>query len=66
MLSAIMIAAPQPCAARAASSCPSVEATPQSSEATLNRTMPASSNRRRPRMSPIRPTPTIRVVIARR
>ncbi len=41
MVSAIMIAAPQPCAARAAISSQSVGASPHRTEATVNRTMPA-------------------------
>jgi hypothetical protein len=62
-LSAIISAAPRPCAARAATSQPSVGARPQSSEAAVYKAMPASSSRRRPNRSPSRPTPTIRVVI---
>ena len=66
MVSAIMMAAPRPCAARAAISSQSVGATPHRTEATVNRKIPASSSRRRPVMSPSRPTLTIRVVMARR
>ena len=66
MVRAIMMAAPRPCAARAAMRNQSVGATPHSTEATVNRKIPASSNRRRPVMSPNRPTLTIRVVMARR
>ena len=63
---AIMTAAPAPCAARAAISSHSVGAMPHRTEATVNRTRPASSSRRRPTMSPSRPTLTIRVVMASR
>ena len=66
MVSAIMTAAPRPCAARAAISSQSVGATPHRTEATVNRTIPASSSRRRPVRSPSRPALTIRVVMARR
>ena len=66
MVSAIMTAAPRPCTARAAISSQSVGATPHSTEATVNRAIPASSSRRRPMMSPSRPTLTISVVMARR
>ena len=66
MVRAIMIAAPSPCTARAAISSQSVGATPHRTEAAVNRTMPASSSRRRPMMSPSRPTLTIRVVMASR
>ena len=66
MVRAIMMAAPRPCTARAAISSQSVGAAPQMSEATVNRTIPANSSRRRPIMSPSRPTLTIRVVIASR
>ena len=61
-----MMAAPRPCAARAATSSGSVGATPHSSDATVNRPMPASSSRRRPMISPSRPTLTISVVMASR
>ena len=63
---AIMMAAPRPWAARAAISIRSVGARPHRSEATVNKTTPASSSRRRPMMSPSRPTLTISVVIASR
>ncbi len=66
MVSAIMMAAPRPCAARAAISSQNVGATPLKAEATVNRNMPASSIRRRPVMSLSRPTLTIRLVMARR
>ncbi len=66
MVRAIMTAAPSPCAALAPISSQSVGATPHSTEATVNREIPASSSRRRPVMSPSRPTLTIEVVIARR
>jgi hypothetical protein len=66
MVRAIMTAAPIPCAARVAISSQSVGATPQRADATVNRTIPANSSRRRPVMSPSRPTLTIRVVMARR
>ena len=65
-VSAIMMAAPRPCAARAAISSGSVGAMPHSTDAAVNKTMPASSSRRRPAMSPSRPAPTISVVMARR
>ncbi len=58
---AIMIAAPRPCAARAAISSQRAGAAPHSTEATANRPNPARSNRRRPMVSPSRPTPTINV-----
>jgi hypothetical protein len=48
MVRAIMMAAPRPCAARAAISQPSVGATPQRSDAAVNRRIPARSSRRRP------------------
>jgi DNA-binding transcriptional LysR family regulator len=44
------MAAPRPCAARAAISSQSVGATPLKAEATVNRKIPASSSRRRPVM----------------
>ena len=66
MLRAIMTAAPRPCAARAAISNESVGAAPLAPEAAVNNTIPASSSRRRPVMSPSRPTLTIKVVMARR
>ena len=66
IVSAIMVAAPTPCTARAAISSQSVGATPHRPDATVNRTIPANSSRRRPMMSPRRPTLTISVVIARR
>lgn len=61
-----MIAAPSPCSARAATSIQSEVASPQSTEATVNRQSPPSSNRRRPVRSPSRPTLTINVVLASR
>ncbi|MDT4856514.1 hypothetical protein FQZ97_909070 [compost metagenome] len=63
---AIMIAAPKPCAVRAAISSPSVGARLHSAEATVNKAMPAISRRRRPIRSPSRPALTIRVVMASR
>lgn len=66
MVSAIMTAAPRPCAARAAISIESVGAMPHRTEAAVNSKIPANSSRRRPVMSPSRPTLTIRVVMARR
>jgi MFS family permease len=66
MVSAIMTAAPAPCAARAAISNPSVGATPHRADASVNTVSPASSSRRRPMMSPSRPAPTMSVVMARR
>ena len=66
MARAIMIAAPRPCAARAATSSQSEGVAPHSAEAAVNRASPASSSRRRPRMSPSRPTLTISAVMARR
>ena len=65
-VSAIMIAAPSPCAARAAMRNQSVGAAPHSSDATVKIPMPPRSSRRRPTMSPRRPTLTIRVVMASR
>ena len=64
--SAIMMAAPSPCATRAAISSHSVGATPPRTEAAVNSRSPASSSRRRPTMSPSLPTLTINVVMARR
>jgi hypothetical protein len=64
--SAIMTAAPRPCAALPASSSQSVGAMPHRSEASVNSTIPASSSRRRPMMSPSRPAPTIKLVMASR
>ena len=66
MVRAIMMAAPRPCTARAAISSQSAGAAPHRAEATVNRTIPASSSRRRPMMSPSRPTLTISVVMASR
>ena len=63
---AIMMAAPSPCAARAAIRSQSVGATPHRTEAAVNREIPQSSSRLRPVTSPSRPTLTIRVVMARR
>lgn len=65
-VSAIMIAAPSPCTARAATSTGSVGAAPQSSEATVKSAIPARSSRRRPTRSPRRPAPTMSAVIAMR
>ena len=50
-----MIAAPRPWAARAAISCPSVEAKPAASEATATSIRPAMNTRRRPSRSAVRP-----------
>ena len=47
-VSAIMIAAPRPCAALAAINSQSVGETPHASEATVNTPIPTSSSRRRP------------------
>ncbi|MCY1532382.1 hypothetical protein D9M68_676560 [compost metagenome] len=66
MVRAIIMAAPRPCSARAAISSHSVGAKPHKAEASVNKKIPASSSRRRPMMSPSRPTLTIRVVMARR
>jgi hypothetical protein len=66
MASAIMIAAPIPCAARAAMMSHSVGAMPLKADAAVNRAIPAMSSRRRPTISPSRPTLTISVVMARR
>ena len=66
MASAIMMAAPKPCAARAAISSPSVGAIAHRTEATVNKATPISSSRRRPTRSPRRPTLTISVVMASR
>ena len=63
---AIRMAAPRPCAARAATSSQSVGARPHRAEASVNREAPASISRRRPVRSPRRPTLTIEVVTARR
>jgi len=65
-VSAIMIAAPRPCAAREAMRNQSVGAMPHRSDATVNSAIPARNNRRRPTMSPSRPTLTISVVMVRR
>ena len=59
MLTGKRIAAPIPCSTRHATSMYSSYARPQSSEAAPKTTMPTSSVRRRPRMSPIRPPATI-------
>ena len=64
IVSAIMIAAPSPCTARAAINIQSADAAPHTIEATVNRRSPASISRRRPTMSPSRPTLTISVVMA--
>ncbi len=48
MVRAIMIAAPRPCAARAAISSQSAGAAPHTAEATVNRRVPTNSSRRRP------------------
>jgi len=66
MASAIMMAAPRPCVARAAISSETLGATPHRVEASVKRRIPASSSRRRPMMSPRRPAPTISVVMASR
>ncbi|MNT91135.1 hypothetical protein D3C72_2321840 [compost metagenome] len=66
MVSAIMTEAPRPCRARAATSSHKVGASAHRMEATANRAMPASSRRRRPIMSPRRPTLTISAVMASR
>ena len=50
-----MIAAPRPCAARAAISCPSVAAKPAASEAAATSRRPEMKTRRRPSKSAIRP-----------
>ncbi|MNG07975.1 hypothetical protein D3C84_913040 [compost metagenome] len=63
MVSAIMVAAPMPCTARAAISNHRLGASAHRSEATVNSAMPISSNRRRPRRSPSRPTLTISAVM---
>ncbi len=49
------IAAPSPCTARAAISCPSEFERPQASEASVNSATPNMKTRRRPRMSAVRP-----------
>ena len=64
MVSAIIAAAPRPCSARAAINSQTLGAMPQRTEATVNSKIPASSRRRRPTMSPSRPTLTINVVMA--
>ncbi|MCY1463682.1 hypothetical protein D9M71_816120 [compost metagenome] len=66
MVSAIMIAAPSPCRARAPINMPNVGAHAHSVEARVNTPMPPNSNRRRPIRSPSLPTLTISVVIASR
>jgi hypothetical protein len=50
-----MIAAPRPCAARAAMSWPSVAAKPAASEAMPTRSSPDMKTRRRPKRSAMRP-----------
>ncbi len=54
------IAAPMPCRNRAATSISALIARPQSSEASTNSVRPASSIRRRPKRSPIRPASSSR------
>ncbi len=49
------IAAPRPCAARAATSCHESAAMPQASDAAANTTSPMTSTRRRPSRSAARP-----------
>ncbi|MNI39461.1 hypothetical protein D3C73_936430 [compost metagenome] len=66
MVNAIMMAAPMPCNALAAISNHRLAARAHRNEATVNTAMPISSNRRRPMMSPSRPTLTISAVIASR
>ena len=65
-VSAIMIAAPKPCAARAAISTVSVGAVAHSTEAAVNTASPPNMSRRRPNTSPSFPALTISVVIASR
>ena len=65
-VSASMAAAPAPCSARAATSNPSVGAAPRNADASVKSAIPASSRRRRPKLSPSRPMPTISVVMASR
>ena len=60
----IMTAPPSPCARRAASSSHSCGANAQANEAAVNSAMPASSRRRRLRLSPKRPMPMMQVVTA--
>ena len=66
MVRAIITAAPSPCTARAAISNASVGATAPRADPTVNTRIPASSNRRRPTMSPSRPTLTTSVVMVSR
>ncbi|MCY1300675.1 hypothetical protein D9M70_502520 [compost metagenome] len=66
IVSAIMTAAPIPCTARAAISSAKLGVRPQTTEAVVKSAMPAISSRRRPTISPSRPTLTISVVIASR
>lgn len=66
MVSAIITAAPMPCATRAATSCHRVSAMPQASDASVNTAMPSNNRRRRPATSPSRPAPTTQDVIASR
>ena len=58
-------AAPSPCSIRAAMSNPTVGATPQSSEATVNRTRPLAKTRRVPSRSPRPPARTSALANAR-
>jgi hypothetical protein len=66
IVSAIMMAAPTPCTARAAINPPSHGDTPHNSDPAVNRPMPSSISRRRPITSPKRPALTITVVMASR
>ena len=66
IVSAIITAAPRPCAARAAISSGKVGARDAASEAALNSARPAMSSSRRPTRSPNRPTLTMSAVMAKR
>ncbi|MNP23603.1 hypothetical protein D3C76_1163200 [compost metagenome] len=65
-LSASMIAAPNPCRARAPISHAREGDRPHKAEASVNTLIPTNSRRRRPMRSPRRPTLTIRLVMASR
>jgi hypothetical protein len=59
-LTADAIAAPTPCRNRAATSIPAFTASPHSSEASVNRAMPATNTRFLPTRSPSRPASSSR------
>ncbi|MNM92592.1 hypothetical protein D3C81_1049300 [compost metagenome] len=66
IVSAIIMAAPKPCPARAAISTHSEGAAAQANEARVNVAIPSSMSRRRPNKSPSRPADTTSVVTASR